>query len=364
MSVMPQAKKQKVVSLEGALLGMGNPLLDMSADVPEEFFNKYDVKPANAILAEEKHLLIYKDLVDNYKVSYLAGGSTQNSIRVAQWLLQKPKSTAFIGSVGKDDYGKELEKCARKDGVAVHYYKDPEEPTGTCACLILDKERSLVTNLKAANNYKIEHLQSKEIQAVVDKARFYYIAGFFLTVSPPSVMHVAEHAHEKKKTFVMNLSAPFICQFYKDAQLAALPYCDIIFGNESEAKAFGENNELKDTSPLAVCKHLSSMPKKNSERKRIAVITQGPDPVIICVGDEVTEYPVPKVDNIVDSNGAGDAFVGGFLAAFMQEKELAECVQAGCYCSGTILKVSGTVLKGKPAAPSKWPKADASKAEA
>eukprot|EP00624_Nannochloropsis_granulata_P006228 evm.model.NODE_45513_length_12246_cov_26.632124.2 len=45
----------------------------------------------SAILAEDKHLPLYKELVDSYKVQYIAGGATQNAIRVAQWMSQKPK---------------------------------------------------------------------------------------------------------------------------------------------------------------------------------------------------------------------------------------------------------------------------------
>lgn len=40
---------------EGTLLGMGNPLLDISAVVDEDFLKKYDITSNNAILAEDKH---------------------------------------------------------------------------------------------------------------------------------------------------------------------------------------------------------------------------------------------------------------------------------------------------------------------
>ena len=33
---------------------------------------------------------MYKELVDSYKVQYIAGGATQNAIRVAQWMSQTP----------------------------------------------------------------------------------------------------------------------------------------------------------------------------------------------------------------------------------------------------------------------------------
>jgi len=38
----------------------------------------------------------------------LLGGATQNSIRVAQWMLQVPGSTSYFGAIGTDNYGETL----------------------------------------------------------------------------------------------------------------------------------------------------------------------------------------------------------------------------------------------------------------
>lgn len=57
-------------------------------------------------------------------------------------------------------------------------------------------------------------------------------------------MEVAKHALSTKKTFMMNLSAPFISQFFKDPLMEAMPYIDILFGNESEAEAFSQAMEF------------------------------------------------------------------------------------------------------------------------
>jgi adenosine kinase len=82
--------------------------LDISSEVPLELFEKYDVKLNNAILAEPKHLPLYEELVKNFPVQYIAGGAGQNSIRVAQWMLQKSGLTAYFGAVGVDEYGETL----------------------------------------------------------------------------------------------------------------------------------------------------------------------------------------------------------------------------------------------------------------
>merc|ERR1719386_215671 len=78
-------------------------------------------------------------------VQYIAGGATQNTIRVAQWMSQQPGATAYMGCVGKDAFAEKMKAACGKDAVT---------PTGTCACLINGIERSLCTNLNAANNYK------------------------------------------------------------------------------------------------------------------------------------------------------------------------------------------------------------------
>ena len=62
--------------------------------------------------------------MSNFEVQYIAGGATQNSIRVAQWLSQAAGTTSYIGCIGKDDYGEQLKAAAAKDGVETHYLED------------------------------------------------------------------------------------------------------------------------------------------------------------------------------------------------------------------------------------------------
>ena len=64
---------------EHVLLGMGNPLLDISATVNTDLLTKHNLKANDAILTEEEQ--VFKDLLEEYKVDYIAGGATQNSIR-------------------------------------------------------------------------------------------------------------------------------------------------------------------------------------------------------------------------------------------------------------------------------------------
>mmetsp|Transcript_21417 Transcript_21417/g.29998 ORF Transcript_21417/g.29998 Transcript_21417/m.29998 type:complete len:345 (-) Transcript_21417:39-1073(-) len=332
----------------GILMGMGNPLLDISAEVGQDMLDKYDVKLDSAILAEGKHIPIYKELIEKYNAGFIAGGATQNSIRIAQWMLLasgKANQTAFMGCVGDDEYGQTLAKCALADGVLTHYMKDVTTDTGTCAVLVKDGERSLIANLAAANNFKISHLETDLAQNIYKTAQYYYIAGFFLTVSVESLVKVAEHALAENKTFCLNLSAPFIIDFFGDQVATALPYADILFCNESEAETYAKKHDLgEDLKDVAL--KVAASPKKNTKRSRMVIFTQGSKSTIVAYEGKVTEYNVEPLASelLVDTNGAGDAFVGGFLSQLVQGKDTSECVKAGHWAAKYIIQQPGTTI--------------------
>ena len=127
---------------------------------------KYELKPNDAILYEKED--IFEDLIKDYKIEYIAGGATQNSCRVAQWILEKPNSVAYFGCVGTDENFNILKKVASEAGVKV-LYQNVDKPTGKCAVLITGQDRSLVTKLDAANDFTIDHLEKSENWEVVEE---------------------------------------------------------------------------------------------------------------------------------------------------------------------------------------------------
>lgn len=327
---------------------MGNPLLDFSAVVKPEILTKYNLKSNDAILYDKED--IFEELKADYEVEYIAGGATQNSIRTAQWILGgPPNSTAYFGCVGKDEAAATLKKRAADDGVDARYQESSEFPTGKCAVLITGKDRSLVTNLEAANHFTISHLEAPENWAVVEDCSVYYSAGFFLTVCPDAMVKVAKYASENQKYFAFNLSAPFLPQFFLEPMLKVLPYANLVFGNEDEADIFAQVNNFGTKDRKEIAKKISEMPLEG-HKSRIVVITQGADNVILVdESGEVSEIPITKVENdqIVDTNGAGDAFVGGFLAQLAKKQPLAECVKCGIWAATEIIQRSGCTFPNK-----------------
>jgi adenosine kinase len=104
--------------------------------------------------------------------------------------------------------------------------------------------------------------------------------------------------------------------------MKSLKHADYLFCNELEAEAYSTAHSLETSDHKVIAKHIAMTEKTNQERPRIVIITDGPRPVI-CAKHmpgseecEIQEYPVLSIDDtkIIDTNGAGDAFVGGFLA--------------------------------------------------
>lgn len=121
-----------------------------------------------------------------------------------------------------------------------------------------------------------------------------------------------------------------------------MPYTDFVFANESEAAEYGKAKGYGDDLGVVALK-LSAQPKVNGSRPRVVVFTQGSECTIVACQGEVTRYdvdPLPK-EMLVDTNGAGDAFVGGFLAQLYLKKPIAECVRAGHWAARTIIQRSG-----------------------
>ncbi|KAJ6780503.1 hypothetical protein PWT90_02979 [Aphanocladium album] len=317
---------------EYSLLCLENPLLDIQAVGNQELLDKYELKANDAILAEDKHKPLYEDLLNNYEAKLIAGGAAQNSARGAQYILPA-NSVVYLGGVGDDKYAATLHDAVKAAGLRVEYRVDPKEPTGRCGAIITGHNRSLCTDLGAANHYDVDHLKKPEIWALAENADVFYIGGFHFTVCPPAIMELAKNAAENNKIFVLSLSAPFIPQFFKDPVDASAPYWDYVIGNETEAAAYAESHNLASKEPKDVVQHLANLPKENGKRKRVAIVTQGTEPTLVAIQGEagVKEFPVHAIDasQITDTNGAGDAFAGGLLAGIVEGKSLEESIDMG-----------------------------------
>lgn len=104
-------------------------------------------------------LYSYEDLVKNHKVTYVAGGASQNAARGAavspslrsadqrnfnastsQYVLP-PKSVVYTGCVGKDELAEQLKAANKREGLDEVYQVKEGEKTGACAVVITGHHR-------------------------------------------------------------------------------------------------------------------------------------------------------------------------------------------------------------------------------
>ena len=217
---------------------------------------------------------------------------------------------------------------------------------------------------------QIDHIKEAENLELLECARVIYMAGFFMTVSPETIDLVAKTACQRNKILCMvcsisllvtmhasaapvqNISAPFLVQVpaFKKTFSDVLPYVDFLFGNETEALAFAASEGWDETSIPDIALKISALPKNSGMRPRTVVITQGADATVVSHNGKIVLYGVHKIakDKLVDTNGAGDAFVGGFLSQLVCGRSIEDCVRAGSYAASVIIQMPGCTFPSLP----------------
>lgn len=332
------------------IFAAGNPMLDMAAHLGKECMDRYDLPYGGAVLAEEKHQPLFQEIQKHQTLHQTPGGSAINTIRNANHMLKSkyPGACMYFGSIGQDKIGEHVKKGVQQEGLKALWCEHEDLPTSKCAVVVHEGERALCCDIGAACKYKLSHLQDniKEL----DTAQILYTTGFFINSNFEAVKTIAKFAHDNDRTFAINLSAVWVIDFHFEQLKEIISYADYVFGNEDETSAFGKKQGLQVTNLSEVTEYIAKLPKKNESKPRTVVTTQGSRPVLTAIYDHTSEqietdsFQVEVIDkeNICDMNGAGDAFVGGFLAQLLLEQPLSKCVHAGLYLSGECITRSGT----------------------
>jgi adenosine kinase len=177
-----------------------------------------------------------------------------------------------------------------------------------------------------------------------------YTELFILKHRKNIVYLLAESTNTDNKTFGFNLPSFYFIETFLEDIKNLFEYADIVFANFAEAIFFGKLLGLETDDVEEICLFLSKMPKKNKNKMRTVVITCGPDPAFVCQYDHKKNiatfscaYEPNQVeeDNIVDTNGAGDAFAGGFLANYVRGASLDKCMKAGHWAAALIIQTRG-----------------------
>lgn len=341
---------------EKILIGIGNPIIDISNTTTDDILEKYNIPKNLTTFANDSNIGFFDELENQPNCSYFAGGSVTNTIRVANWMLNNSNGYGckMIGCIGNDKYGEKIVSQLKKVNVDLLFEVNEKESTSRCACGITGKARSLVPEIKASNKLSLSYVQSK-INDILS-CEILLIEGYFIIECWDIVKYLYEEFKKAGKKVAFTLSAVFMIEVFYDKVKLVCDESDFIFANEDEVRAFVKRvgkEPFQDNKRNAeiIFEHL----KKNENR--IFIFTHGAHPTTLCKWDytnhtfnlciEEEVYHLSD-DEIVDTNGCGDALVGGFFSEFLKGSELLTCLKAGQYASSVIIKHIGCNYPEKP----------------
>jgi sugar/nucleoside kinase (ribokinase family) len=255
------------------------------------------------------------------------GGSGANQ---AVWLAHFGAKVDFVARVGVADHQRETAEL-RRAGVDAHLAADKDRPTGRLIALVDPSgERSFLTD-RGAN----EALAGGDIpDALVRGADLIHLSGysFFLPSPRAAVVEVIGRAGGKpigvdpaSAEFLREVGAANFLQWTRDATM--------LFPNGEEAAVLsGTEDPVEQGARLA-------------ERYALVVIKRGEAGCEAIQGERRWRIAAPRA-NTLDSTGAGDAFVGAFLAAQLQGAPIEDCLQRAAAAGAAATEIVG----GRPEA--------------
>ena len=309
-----------------SILGIGNALTDILAVLPDETLLKTYHLPKGSMqhVDMETGDKIWQALKP-LGVKYVAGGSAANTITCTS-IFGMPSS--FIGKIGDDELGLLFKSDQEQYGVNSMLLKS-EHSSGRSMVFVSggNAERTFAVYLGAALDLVPEDLKPDYFEG----HDYFHIEGY-LVQNQALIRKAVELAHDAGCIISLDMASYNVVES-NNAFLHDIidRYVDIVFANETEAKAFTKFPDPK--------KSLEEI----STHCKIAVVKVGKDGSWVRSGDE--EYKIPAWPaEPVDATGAGDTYAAGFLYAHSLGMPLKVCGEIGSIIEAKVVEVIGTKI--------------------
>lgn len=246
-------------------------------------------------------------------IRMLPGGSGANQ---ACWLAAEGIAARFVARVGRADYASQTAHLARY-GVDARLGADDSLPSGTLITLLSpDGERSFLTD-RAAN----ESLGRDDLpDSLLDSIDLLHVSGYALFRDSPraAVLELMGKAAARGIPISVDpVSYSFLEEAGPQRFLEWTRASRFLFPNEDEARVL--SGATGPDEQLAIL----------TRTFPVVVIKRGREGAVAgdSAGDRWSE-PAPAVA-VVDTSGAGDAFLGGFLAAHLRGQAIEAALRRG-----------------------------------
>lgn len=310
-----------------SILGIGNALTDILAVLPDDSLLKTYNLPKGSMqhVDMETGDRIWTSLKP-YGVKYVAGGSAANTITCTATFGMP---SGFIGKIGNDELGLLFKSDQEQHGINTKLLIGPHS-SGRCMAFISggNAERTFATYLGAALDLVPEDLDPSWFEGY----DYFHIEGY-LVQNQSLIRRAVEYAAKAGCLISIDLASYNVVEsnsaFLHDI---ISNYVDIVFANESEARAFTGEAE-----PRLALDKIASLCK-------IAVVKVGKDGSWVCSADEGVHFIDIWPAETIDATGAGDTYAAGFLYAHSLGMPLEVCGRAGAIISAKVVEVVGTKI--------------------
>jgi sugar/nucleoside kinase (ribokinase family) len=325
---------QPASSLTFDLIGVGAPVVDIVAAVPESFLAHVPGEKGGMVMVDAP---VITGLVAKLPSppAFTPGGSAANTIFNATRLGLR---TAFIGKLGGDDLSRLYLERFASAGVATDRFKRSELPNARSLILTTpDAQRTMRTYLGAVMSFSPDEVRPEDFAG----ARHVHIEGYvvFNRALADAIFNAARAAG---CTISLDLASFEVVRGARDWLLRQLEIgLDLVFANEDEIQAFFPDARESDYGKLA---------RRLAQLGCTAAVKLGKDGAWIAREDELHLIAPHRIADAIDSNGAGDAWAAGFLSGYLRGQSLA--------VSGAIASIVGaeTVRHMGPIIPdAHWP---------
>jgi ribokinase len=247
------------------------------------------------------------ETVTNAELSTHNGGKGANQAAAAALL---GASVTMLGRVGDDEFGEPLVQALREKGIDTSLVERASgTSTGAAFITVTPDGENAITVAPGANR----SLSPGDVEAAAEAIGDARVFVAQMEVPVQTVLRAVEVAAEEGTRALVNLAPTF------EVPRDLLEKLDPLVVNEHEA-AFLLGREVEGVKGA-----LSAAPELLSSGPRSAVITIGEDGAVLADGESVEHLPAPEVE-VVDTTGAGDAFVGALATQIARGASLGEAV--------------------------------------
>ena len=311
------------------LLGISNAIVDILGHVDHQFIKDLGIVPGSMnLIDEERAREIYAMMGPATEMS---GGSVANTIA---GFANLGGQAAYIGRVKDDQFGEVFNHDMRSLGVDLRLSPSTDgAPTARSHVLITsDGQRTMNTYLGACTELSVGDISAETIGA----PKAVLLEGYVWDCpeGPELARKAIEIARAKGAAIALSLSDSFCVERHRDAfENIVRNGVDIVLADEDEI-----NQLLQTESFEATREGLKSY-------DNLFAITRSEKGSVILHGDEVHTQPASRVEKVIDSTGAGDAYSAGFLFGWVNDYPLAECARLGTHCATTVIQQLGARIE-------------------